>query len=238
MSGSGPPGCLIQFSFGMAEQTETAVRLALSRSRDGPAQRNFRNAPGCRAPQARLSRATPPMHCLPSADVGQAWFPSTPSDSEDYRNVSALRDLIRIRDVLPRTKGLRASDRPWKTRRGRNAGRRPALRPGPGFIGDRDRVVIRWPAPGGPAVLLFGKVPRGLSEPSPAYRAAVLPQQTALRRPGCLRAPPEQGTRRGRASRRGVLRPALPRTRRRPAAAPAAEPGPVPGRGPVPHAGA
>ena len=83
--------------------------------------------------------------------------------------------------------------------------------------------------------LLSGKVPRGYLEPPAAHRAAVVSQQAALRRPGRLRAPPEQGTLRARAPRRGVLRPAVPGTGPGPGAARGAQPGPVPRQRPVPH---
>ena len=48
-----------------------------------------------------------------------------------------------------------------------------------------------------------------------AHRTAVLPQQAALRRPGRLRPSPQPRAGRPRPRRRGVLRPALPRARRR-----------------------
>ena len=73
--------------------------------------------------------------------------------------------------------------------------------------------------------------------PAPG-RAAVLPQQAALRRPGHLPAPPVPRAGRARPPRRGLLRPALPRARAGPAAAHGAQPGPVPRARPVPHAAA
>ena len=69
-----------------------------------------------------------------------------------------------------------------------------------------------------------------------AHRTAFLPQQTTLRWPGHLPAPPVPRAGRARASRRGDLRAALPGTGARAGAARGAQPRPVPGRGPVPHA--
>src|SRR5580704_2217986 len=69
---------------------------------------------------------------------------------------------------------------------------------------------------------------RGYVEPPAADRAVVVPQQAALRRTGRLRTPPEPGTARPRASRRGVLGSAVSRPGCRPGAAQDPQPGPVP----------
>src|SRR5580704_16934562 len=81
-----------------------------------------------------------------------------------------------------------------------------------------------------------GTASRGYPGSPAPDRAALLSQQAALRRPGCLRPSSEPGTRRARASGRGVLRPAVSRARPRPAANPHPQPGPVPGPRPVPDA--
>ena len=104
---------------------------------------------------------------------------------------------------------------------------RASLKPdGGGLLGSAP-VALRLPG---------GKVPRGHLEPPAAHRAALVSQQAALRRPGCLCTPFEQGTSRARAPCRGVLRSAVPRPGSRAGAARDPQPGPVPRRGPVPHA--
>src|SRR5260370_4419849 len=65
--------------------------------------------------------------------------------------------------------------------------------------------------------------------PPAAGRAAVLPEQAALRRPGYLPAAPVPRAGRARPPRGGVLRPALPRAGAAPAAAHAAQPRPLTG---------
>src|SRR5580692_11315979 len=85
--------------------------------------------------------------------------------------------------------------------------------------GGRPRMISRCSVPasgsGRP-----GTTARGYPGPPAPDRVALLSQQAALRRPGCLRPSSEPGTRRARASGRGVLRPAVSRARPRSAADP------------------
>ena len=165
--------------------------------------RRPRTAAGVGDRGREAARASSRRACRP------AWSGSSPPG-----DVTEYPGKVRLIAV-----GLRRGRDRRQQRRGRHRPVRPRV-PGPlqrGNLTDRRPRSGRVTRGAGRPVMIGADhrpVPHE-GDAADADRTAVLPQQAALRRPGRLRPPPQPGAGRARPHRRGVLRPALPRPRRR-----------------------